>query len=79
MAMSGKQISVFKASTGGHSPADLLLVVSMTLAVIYLLWAAWLAYAQFKAWQTGKGDFYDLIFTVVRAAIVAMIIGFTLI
>ncbi|MFW5443996.1 MAG: TIGR03758 family integrating conjugative element protein [Methylococcaceae bacterium] len=78
MAMSTKQISAFKASTGGQAPADLLLVVSMTLAVIYLLWAAWIAYAQFKAWQTGKGDFYDLIFTVARAAVVAMVIGFTL-
>ncbi len=77
MAMSSGQKKAFKASTG-HSPADLLTAVSMTLAVIYLLWMAWIAYSQFKAWQTGQGTFYDLIFTIVRAAIVAMIIGFTL-
>ncbi len=76
--MDKSQKDAFALSTG-HSPAELLTVVAMTLAVIYLLWMAWIVYSQFKAWQTGKGDFYDLIFTVVRAAMVAMVIGFTFI
>ena len=78
MAMSAAQVKAFKTSTGGISPTDLLTVVAMTLAVIYLLWLAWIAYSQFRSWQTGQGTFYDLMFTIVRAAIVALLVGFTL-
>ena len=78
MAMSAVQVKAFKASTGGISPTDLLTVVAMTLAVIYLLWLAWIAYSQFRSWQTGQGTFYDLIFTIVRATVIAMLVGFTL-
>ena len=78
MAMSASQVTAFKASTGGISPTDLLTVVAMTLAVIYLLWLAWIAYSQFRSWQTGQGTFYDLILTIVRAAVVALLVGFTL-
>jgi len=78
MAMSAAQVKAFKASAG-FTPANILTVVAMTLAVIYLLWMAWMAYSQFKAWQNGQGSFYDLIFTIVRAAIVALLIGYTLI
>ncbi len=76
--MNGAQIGAFTASTGGYSPADLLEAVSMVLAVIYLLWMAWIAYSQFKAWQTRQGTFYDLIFTIARTAIIALLVGYIL-
>ena len=76
--MSASQVTAFKVSTGGISPTDLLTVVAMTLAVIYLLWLAWIAYSQLRSWQTGQGTFYDLILTIVRAAIVTLLVGFTL-
>ena len=78
MAMSAAQMSAFKASTGGIAPATLLAAVALTLAVIYLIWLAWIAYSQFRSWQTGQGTFYDLFFIIVRAAIVALMMGYTI-
>ena len=78
MAMTNAQIAAFKVSTGGTSPADLLLGVVSALAIIYLLWLAWIAHSQFRSWQTGQSTFYDLIFTIARAAMVALLVGFTL-
>ncbi len=78
MAMSAAQVTVFKASTGGITPTTLLTAVALTLAVIYLIWLAWIAYSQFRSWQTGQGTFYDLFFIIVRAAIVALMMGYTI-
>ena len=74
--MTSSQVSAFTNSTGGFAPAIVLTVIAGILAVIYLLWLAWIAYSQLRSWQNGQGDFYDFLFITVRAAVVALIIGF---
>lgn len=74
--MTNAQISAFAQSTGGIAPAAVLKVIAGILAVIYLLWLAWIAYSQLRSWKHGQGDFYDFLFITVRAAIVALMIGF---
>ncbi len=76
MSMSSDQVKAFKASTGGVDPSTMLTAIALTLAMIYLLWMAWIAYSQFRSWQAGQGTFYDLIFNILRAAIVALMMGF---
>ena len=75
--MTDPQIVVFTNATGGvASPAQLLLVIASVMAVINLLWLAWIVYSQYRSWQNGQGDFYDLIFASSRAAVIALLIGF---
>lgn len=74
--MTTGQINAFKNSTSGISPSNLLDVITASLAVIFLLWLAWVAYSQFRLWQTGKGDFYDVIFSTASAAVVVLLVGY---
>ncbi len=74
--MTSAQISAFSNSTGGFAPAVVLKLIAGILAVIYLLWLAWIAYSQLRSWKNGQGDFYDFLFITIRAALVALIIGF---
>ena len=74
--MNGQQITAFTNSTGGIAPATLLQAIAAILAVIYLLWLTWIAYSQLRSWKNGQGDFYDFLFVTVRAAVVALMIGF---
>ncbi|OAI15632.1 hypothetical protein A1359_09495 [Methylomonas lenta] len=76
--MTNTQVSAFSHSTGGVLPGQLLLVIAGVLAVIYLLWLAWLAYAQLVAWQTGQGVFYDLLLSIMRGGVVALLLGYLL-
>lgn len=76
--MTNTQVSAFSHSTGGVPPGQLLLVIASVLAVIYLLWLAWLAHAQLVAWQTGQGVFYDLLFSIMRGGVVALLLGYLL-
>lgn len=76
--MTNTQLSAFSHSTGGVAPGQLLLVIASVLAVIYLLWLAWLAHAQLVAWQAGHGVFYDLLFSIMRGGVVALLLGYLL-
>lgn len=74
--MTTGQINAFKNSTSGIPPSSLLAVITAVLAVIFLLWLAWIAYSQFRLWQIGKGDFYDVIFSTASAAVVVLLVGY---
>ncbi len=74
--MNGAQITAFKLSTHNVSPAQLLLVISSVLAIIYLIWLAWLVYSEFRLWQEGKGNFYQMLFLSSKGAVVAMLLGY---
>lgn len=76
--MSAQQSTAFVQATGGivASPYALSYLIASILAVMALLWLSWIAYAQLRAWRTGKADFYDFLYSTVRAAAVVMLISF---
>ncbi|MGY6275076.1 TIGR03758 family integrating conjugative element protein [Methylomonas sp. MgM2] len=74
--MTNTQLSAFSHATGGAVPGHLVLAIAGVLAVIYLIWLAWLAHAQLVAWQTGQAVFYDLLLTILRGGVIALLLGF---
>lgn len=74
--MTSAQVSAFTKSTGGIAPAKVLILITEIIAVIYLLWLCWIAYSQLRSWKQGQGDFYDFLFVIMRASIVAMMLAF---
>ncbi|MDX1654082.1 MAG: DUF3262 family protein [Candidatus Competibacteraceae bacterium] len=63
-------------SGSGIAPADLLLTVAATLAALALVWMSALAIGRFGAWQQRRASFYDLLVSVVRCAVLVMLLGF---
>lgn len=73
--MTNLQEAAFRAGSG--LPADaLLFAIAGTVAVLATLWVAWVALGSYRAWRTGDIELYDLLWQVVRAAIVLMILGY---
>ena len=75
--MTNQQTAAFTQATGNiATPDQLLLAIAMIFAVIYLLWLVWMTKSQFKAWQTGQGDFYDMTNNVLRAIVIVLLLGY---
>ena len=75
-SLCGNQINAFQSSTNNVAPSELLLVICSVLAVVCLLWLAWLSLASFRAWQEGKGTFYDMMLVTLRGAVMTLLVGF---
>lgn len=74
--MTNQQTAAFTQATGHIAhPGQLLLGIAMVFAVIYLLWLVWIAQSHYHAWQTRKGDFYDMTSSVLRAIVVVLLVG----
>ena len=63
-------------SGSGVAPAGLLLGIAMIVMTLFTLWTAWVAYAQFQLWQTGQGDLYGFLSTILRASLLLLVLGF---
>ncbi len=74
--MDGAQITAFKGSTGGVLPSQLFTLIVLTMAVIYLLWLAWLAISAYRLWYEGNGDFYQVMSVSLRGAVVVLFMGY---
>lgn len=75
--MTNQQNAAFTQATGNiATPDQLLLAIAMIFAVIYLLWLIWITKSQFKAWRTGQGDFYDMTTNIIRAIVIALLLGY---
>ncbi|MCY4142701.1 MAG: TIGR03758 family integrating conjugative element protein [Gammaproteobacteria bacterium] len=73
--MSSAQEAAFRAGSG--MPADMLLfAIAGTIAVLATIWVSWVAIGAFRAWRVGDIEMYDLLWQVVRAAIVLLILGY---
>lgn len=70
------QVSAFTRATGGITASQMVLAVAGILAVVYLLWLAWIALSQYRSWQNGQGDFYDVMFVTTRGVVVALLLGY---
>lgn len=74
--MTNQQTAAFTQATGHiANPGQLLLGIAMVFAVIYLLWLVWITKSQYHAWETRKGDFYDMTASVLRAIVVVLLVG----
>lgn len=74
--MSPAQLNAFSHATGGITTQQIVLVIVSVLAVVLLLWLAWIALSQYRSWQHGQGDFYDVMFVTTRGAVVALLLGY---
>lgn len=73
--MTSLQEAAFGAGSGLSADA-LLFAIAGSVAVLATLWVTWVALGSFRAWRAGDIEIYDLLWQVVRAAIVLMILGY---
>lgn len=67
--------TAFKTGSGGTDPAKLTLVIASIAIVALILWMAWVAVTAYRAWMKGDADYFDFIWTTLRAAGIAMLLG----
>ena len=75
--MTAAQRAAFEAGAGVPPSALLLAIAGITLT-LSLVWAVWLTFGAFTAWQSGRATFFDLLRGVLRACIVLLVLGFYL-
>lgn len=69
-------LSDFQAGAGGIGADDLRQAIAAVLAVLLLTWTAWVAYAQCRAWADRQRGLFALLWTVIRATLVLLLLGF---
>ena len=74
--MTPEQLAGFEAATNGISAETLLLAIAMIVMTFCTLWTAWLAFGQARGWWTEQVELYDLIWSILRAAIMLLLVGF---
>ena len=75
--MTAAQSAAFAAGAG-ISPSALLLGIAGITLTLALVWALWLTFGVFAAWQSGRASLFELIWSVLRACIVLLVLGFYL-
>ena len=75
--MTAGQNAAFEAGAG-IPPNTLLIAISGITLTLSLVWALWLTFGAFTAWQTGRATLFDLLWSVLRACIVLLVLGFYL-
>ena len=72
--MNTAQIAEFQ-NASGVDPHVLLLVIASVVMVAYTLWTAWVAQGQLRQWAQREASIYDLLWTVIRASILLLLVG----
>ncbi len=75
--MTGAQNTVFQAGSG-VTPATLLIGIASVVLMLAFIWVIWVSLGTFRAWQSGQVVLLDLVWSVLRASIVLMVLGFYL-
>ena len=75
--MTAAQNAAFAAGAGVE-PNTLLVAVAGITLTLALIWAIWLTVGVFSAWQSGRASPFDLFWSVLRACIVLLVLGFHL-
>jgi integrating conjugative element protein (TIGR03758 family) len=75
--MDAAQQAAFEAGAGISADALLLGIASIVMVLI-LVWALWVTFGTFRAWQDGTASLFDLAWTALRASIIVMVLGFYL-
>ena len=74
--MTEKQRDAFFAATNGIAAIDLLVSIAMIVLTFYTLWVVWLTLGQARGWWSDQVELYDLIWTILRAAILLLLVGY---
>jgi len=56
----------------------LLLGIAAIVLVLAFIWAIWITLGTFRGWQDGNASLFDLAWSVLRASIIVMVLGFYL-
>lgn len=75
--MSEAQLTAFEAGSG-VTANTLLLGIAASVLVLAFVWVLWITFGSFKAWQAGNAVLFDVAWSVIRASIVLMVLGFYL-
>lgn len=73
--MTAAQAAAFQAGSGVTAGALLAAIAGVILTLAFV-WVAWVTLGSFRAWQDGRVGLADLVWTVVRASIVLLVLGF---
>ena len=73
--MDAAQQAAFRAGSGLGANAMLLGIASVVM-VLALVWALWVTFGSFRAWQDGNASLFDLAWSALRASIIVMVFGF---
>jgi len=71
------QQAVFQAGAGISANVVLIGIASIVMVLIFV-WALWVTFGTFRAWQEGNASLFDLAWSALRASIVVMVLGFYL-
>jgi integrating conjugative element protein (TIGR03758 family) len=71
------QQAVFQAGAGISANVVLIGIASMVMVLIFV-WALWVTFGTFRAWQDGSASLFDLAWSALRASIIVMVLGFYL-
>lgn len=75
--MTAEQITAFQLGSG-VTPGTLLTAIASVILVLAFIWVIWVALGTFRAWQNGQVVLFDVIWSVLRASVVLMVLGFYL-
>lgn len=75
--MTAEQNAAFAAGAG-VDPNTLLVTIAGITLTLGLVWAIWLSFGVFAAWQSGRASLFDLLWRVLRACIVLLVLDFHL-
>ena len=75
--MTASQSAAFQAGSG-VTPETLLIGIASVVLVLAFIWAIWVTFGTFRAWQSGDIAMFDLLWGVLRASIVLLVLGFYL-
>lgn len=75
--MDASQQAAFQAGAGISADAVLLGIASIVMLLI-LIWALWVTFGTFRAWQDGAVSLFDLAWVALRASIIVMVLGYYL-
>ena len=75
--MNATQQAVFQAGAGVSANVVLIGIASIVMVLIFV-WALWVTFGTFRAWQEGNASLFDLAWSALRASIVVMVLGFYL-
>ena len=73
--MTAAQNTMFQAGSG-VAPNALLIAIASIVMTLAIIWVIWVTLGAFRAWQEGQTTLFDLTWSVLRACIVLMVLGF---
>ncbi|NIB44046.1 TIGR03758 family integrating conjugative element protein [Pseudomaricurvus alkylphenolicus] len=75
--MTSLQNSMFQAGAG-VTPSTLMVAIASMVISLTFIWVIWVTLGTFRAWQSGEVSVFELTWSVLRACIVLMVLGFYL-